>query len=1627
MERQDRRLLDTYYWALVARKQIVLTIYNKRHIYSPNTARRRPRYKTHMFSIRFVCQRHDQHQLNHLCSIISLTDITTSTSMSKLKLADVFMLGTTTNSFDRLVACLLDANGKQDGWLYEHFDKSKVTVEEVYLQFRALLVSQCLKNSDLTLALARSLVGNKVIVIDHAFLKKVFAPRKKQEMQDIAIIELLQWLENPRDILSRLETDNEQSEEGWILRKWFSGQRNKQRLTDLERIALQVNVYVLLDTMTTATDRSKVQKSIEYAWGSQERKIQRNLKKFHDSITVGLISLPAKKCARDGRRDDEYASLPVPIQGTPARTRAIAALLGYVSASPQKQTPKSEPPHPQTPRHRSISITRTLEKVKAFFTPARLAPEKKNELLLGSHTGKDDTDSQEDQDPSRQLMEDFDRLVPLQMDDFPSPDGESRAPNDESDDESISFPPTDEETNCCEEEETETQGCTDELPPDQLQAVTDWDALEDKRLKEEKKEHTAECETEYEKQKSKDALALMENVMHIAAVGQPSVAKQNLAMMTGSMKNANAKMYLCESGYAEKKQKKVITRKKSENEARKRRAAKRNEEPALVEEVATLKYKSPLANTRAAATAKKNFNEYLLRGEAIPQTLRPTNVKITKIDCLIRWFVENCGQYRPGKMRNVRFKKEGITLKNIPLYIRYGSFADIYAAYSDAVASDLKIGNITFRVIVKAVSRKGTYNQGLSYFYVDFIEMIALLGKMFGRLQKILNETRGITLERRQEIQEWLEHAIENTEFSSQYLRHGYYSDIQKSCTDGYCCAAHALGTKCSHEHTFDNKHKLALALTNHALILYVLELLWEALSDEEYEAFADELHSMVELAHLSSREMEFYARHLIRGWWQTTAINELKRLLLKFPWLKGLILDYKNKLLPKMKYEPMTLFFSKSGISILGCMVMWAGSKVINGKEVEGLFVWFIDIIMENVSSQKAKDLMPGITTIRDEVQQEYFIERAGETKGLFILSDNALVAASNLAFINALNGQDSSSSSPSSQLTSDETANETTVGAQAPESDDERSEPEQPEPQLPKEDSEDNDESSSSSQSTSDEASKETAAETQATAQATEIDEFVARMERLFAKRLSNWGTKWKPEIIRWLTWEAQQGKSQLDTHFAYINKHLTKACLHGGIDYLDPKKTFEAFAYKGGPSATTTLLMQQLPAAQEVHQVCEKTFTAKDKEGLNSVHDIRFERKLERTEIVHAYFANLETGAKRFYPDQSWPSNEVVNQPIGEVLDRHSHAGAPLFFPFKQNLVLEDGGEDLMERDPDQCLLPTCIYWALKKHTADIAFADEGENTTSGNSTRLDEKVKELTRRMQIAVSNAIECDDGSAFPPKLDTFWAKKKNKMYLSLSAELVQHLQQMYDQGKGTDNRAIRMSAERAACILRDGILAFRWDQQLICSVGKVKSFFGAKHQEEQKENDKKGKDTWDARKARANALIKDNTEAEAAILREVAKDLDEPDEPTLVDSQLKHFAKVKANLLKAFVKCRVLHDATSTSLDKMPNKGTLKVAELDLSDRPVLIQWAHNKRAHPVIAIIPNGLPTESSLEEDAILRDQSTYGEAVNSQREETVFDVLEEEEETEVEIEEVNDESDDEESESESQDEQDSDDSS
>jgi hypothetical protein len=126
----------------------------------------------------------------------------------------------------------------------------------------------------------------------------------------------------------------------------------------------------------------------------------------------------------------------------------------------------------------------------------------------------------------------------------------------------------------------------------------------------------------------------------------------------------------------------------------------------------------------------------------------------------------------------------------------------------------------------------------------------------------------------------------------------------------------------------------------NHTLLYYVCELTIEKLTDtvdgETCEELVKEIHSMILLADLSGLEMMHCTKHLVQGWWQMTTINELKKLFRKFFRLKGIITDYKSKLLPRMKNEPMSLFFSKLCISILGNMVMWAGWKSIPGERVE-------------------------------------------------------------------------------------------------------------------------------------------------------------------------------------------------------------------------------------------------------------------------------------------------------------------------------------------------------------------------------------------------------------------------------------------------------------------------------------------------------------------------------------------------------------------------------------------------------------------------------------------------------------------------------------------------------------------
>ena len=95
-----------------------------------------------------------------------------------------------------------------------------------------------------------------------------------------------------------------------------------------------------------------------------------------------------------------------------------------------------------------------------------------------------------------------------------------------------------------------------------------------------------------------------------------------------------------------------------------------------------------------------------------------------------------------------------------------------------------------------------------------------------------------------------------------------------------------------------------------------------------------------------------------------------------------------------------------------------------------------------------------------------------------------------------------------------------------------------------------------------------------------------------------------------------------------------------------------------------STTALLVEKLDTTNDVHKLCNSIFSPADKQGINSVHDITIDNK----KITHAFFSNLETGAKSFVPTGRWPSKDVVDVPLARVIRRYHSTTPPNFFPSK-----------------------------------------------------------------------------------------------------------------------------------------------------------------------------------------------------------------------------------------------------------------------------------------------------------------------------------------------------------------------
>jgi hypothetical protein len=704
------------------------------------------------------------------------------------------------------------------------------------------------------------------------------------------------------------------------------------------------------------------------------------------------------------------------------------------------------------------------------------------------------------------------------------------------------------------------------------------------------------------------------------------------------------------------------------------------------------------------------------------------------------------------------------------------------------------------------------------------------------------------------------------------------------------------LGEECTHRHEFDPASGVRLTFMNQVMIGWAVAEVIGSLPESMQGELKEEELAMEECLKIVTKETRRYAAHLVRGFWQEKSIREIKRLLQLYPDSIALVTDHKNKLLPREHLESMKDFFSKLGMSVLGGMFLWAATKTIKRKDangqdrhVKGLKIWFVDIIMKNVTSQDARDLYCGLDAFRSEIERKYFVDLAGKRTKMFLFSDNKLVDAGHSAFINAGNQKAVNAAGGPTAL------RPRGGGILADRDPDDR-----------------------------------------------------------FHGQLTKWMDELdhqsivKPYICRWTTWEAQRGKTELDTHFCYLNKQLTHACLVGGVDYLEPLSVFDAMSFDGGCKATTLLLLEEeTSASRTVFEQCSAIFKGK-KEGISNVHDIVF----LSNKITHNFFVNLtcqrdKNGNRQYVPTDRWPSNLP---PTGKVLKRKVNHGEPLFFPFKETT----GVTHLKDLENlDDRLLSTRVFKSLLKYNVNIAYETieaDGTRTINAHVKRRHQKLLDQFEVLWNERQDIFGRYEVSSLTVEVGPFWAKHKQRKYLKLSDEVRKILKEIYFRGQGRANKGIKSSPEVAIAELHArGILTCAWDQRIAGSHSKVKAFFSSMKKGEEAENDANREahrggtqttaqpqvsdnDILQHRREEAEELMAENHECEENLMAEAGIELETYQHANFQDLDLKYFSKPSPKLLRAFIKVRELQDlSAAASLDPMPNKGTLKDARTNV------------------------------------------------------------------------------------------------
>jgi hypothetical protein len=218
---------------------------------------------------------------------------------------------------------------------------------------------------------------------------------------------------------------------------------------------------------------------------------------------------------------------------------------------------------------------------------------------------------------------------------------------------------------------------------------------------------------------------------------------------------------------------------------------------------------------------------------------------------------------------------------------------------------------------------------------------------------------------------------------------------------------------------------------------------------------------------------------------------------------------------------------------------------------------------------------------------------------------------------------------------------------------------------------------------------------------------------------------------------------------------------------------------------------------------------------------VYDIQF----EDDKVTHRKFANLDAEKKVFTPSsEKWP---LELEKTGSVVKRFYSDTEPMFLPSERRSKTKKNYQP-----PNERTFQGRLYQSVKR-----ILANGGTTVGANASTQTIAQGQEISNDM-LELVQVMKDNFPTEYPPKLTKNWAKKTNRLYLNINVEAGESLRQMFLQGQGYTNKHLRYTSEKAFAETQQGILLRCWDQKLVLSNARIKSFFGRLFANEKKGND---------------------------------------------------------------------------------------------------------------------------------------------------------------------------------------------